>query len=81
MSSMPPDWPLIRYIVRAVHADPCGGIHRQALAQMAGLPPYGRSMRDALGIAYRNKKIDFCGQHAVKPIPLTGRTPPWPSTD
>ncbi len=74
MSSLPPDWPLIRYIIRTVHADPCGGIHRQALADKTGLPARGRSMRDALGIAYRNKKIDFCGQYVVKPIDLTRRT-------
>jgi hypothetical protein len=76
MRSRPPDWPLIRHVVRIVHADPCGGVHRERLAEMVQLPPRGRSMVDALGIAYRNKKIDFCGQYVVKPIPLTGRTAP-----
>jgi hypothetical protein len=74
MSSLPPDWPLIRHIVRIVHADPCGGIHRQVLAEQLHLPTRGRCMRDALGIAYRHKKIDFCGQYVVKTIDLTGRT-------
>jgi hypothetical protein len=68
MSSMPPDWPLIREIVRIVHNDPCGGIHREELAGRLHLPAHGRCLGDALGIAYRNKKIDFCGQYAVKPI-------------
>jgi hypothetical protein len=66
---LPPDWPLIRHIVRIVHADPCGGIHREKLAEMLQLPSRGRSLVDALGIAYRNKKIDFCGQYGVKPAP------------
>ena len=75
MSSLPPDWPLIRHLVRVVHADPCGGLHRERLAEMVQLPPRGRSMVDALGIAYRNKKIDFCGQYVVKPITMRGPRP------
>ena len=70
MSSLPPDWPLIREIVRIVCADPCGGIHREALAGKLHLPARGRSVSDALGIAYRNKKIDFCGQYVVKPVKI-----------
>jgi hypothetical protein len=62
------DWPLIRYLVRAVCNDPCGGIHRRDLAAMTGLPAHGRCLSDALAIAYKNKKIDFCGQYAVKPV-------------
>jgi DNA-binding MarR family transcriptional regulator len=73
---LPPDWTLIRQIVRIVHADPCGGIHREALAEQLRLPADGRAMRDALGIAYRTHKIDFCGRHVVKPINLTRRTAP-----
>jgi hypothetical protein len=65
---LPPDWPLIRQIVRIVHTDPCGGLHREALAGMLHLPARGRVLGDALGIAYRNKKIDFCGQYVVKPV-------------
>ena len=68
MSSLPPDWPLIRHLVRIVHTDPCGGLHREALAERLHLPARGRVLGDALGIAYRNKKIDFCGQYVVKPV-------------
>ena len=67
MSREPLDWPLIRRLARIVHNDPCGGIHRDALAERLHLPPRGRCMAGALGIAYRNKKIDFCGQYVVKP--------------
>jgi hypothetical protein len=70
MSSRPPDWPLIRHIVRIVHTDPCGGIHRDALAEMVQLPARGRCLSDALGIAYRHKKIGFCGQYVVKPVKI-----------
>ena len=70
VSSLPPDWPLIRQIVRIVYADPCGGIHREALAGKLHLPARGRSVSDALGIAYRNRKIDFCGQYVVKPVKI-----------
>jgi hypothetical protein len=76
MSRLPPDWPLIRHIVRIVYADPCGGIHRDALAGRLHLPARGRCLSDALGVAYRHKKIDFCGQYVVKPIDLTRRTSP-----
>jgi hypothetical protein len=69
MSRLPPDWPLIRRVVRIVHTAPGGGLHRDHLAEMVQLPPRGRSLSDALGIAYRNKKIDFCGQYVVKPTP------------
>jgi hypothetical protein len=74
MSSLPPDWPLIRHIVRIVHADPCGGIHRDALAEQLHLPARGRCLSDALGIAYRNQKIGFCGQYVVKPVPIQHQT-------
>jgi hypothetical protein len=65
---LPPDWPLINRLVRIVHNDPCGGLHREALAERLHLPARGRVLGDALGIAYRNKKIDFCGQYVVKPV-------------
>jgi hypothetical protein len=71
--SLAPDRSLIRRLVRIVHKDPCGGLHREALAERLHLPARGRVMGDALGIAYRNKKIDFCGQYVVKPVP--GRDP------
>jgi hypothetical protein len=65
---LPPDWSLIRQLVRIVHNDPCGGLHREALAERLHLPARGRVLGDALGIAYRNKKIDFCGQYIVRPV-------------
>jgi len=67
VSRYPPDWRLIREIVRVVSADPCGGIHRAELAERFCLPAYGECMRSALGIAYRHKKIDFCRQYVVRP--------------
>ena len=75
MSRLPPDWLLIRQIVRIVHTDPCGGISREALAEMLHLPACGRVLADALGVAYRNKKIDFCGQYVVKPVAGRGPRP------
>jgi hypothetical protein len=74
VSGLPPDWPLIRHIVRIVHTDPCGGIHREELAGRLHLPPRGRVLGDALGIAYRNRKIDFCLQYVVRPIPSKERS-------
>lgn len=62
-----PDWRLVWRLIRTVHADPCGGIHRDALAEKLGLLPEGPSMREALGIAYRRRQIDFCRQYVVKP--------------
>jgi hypothetical protein len=70
MVSHAPDWSLIKQIVRLVHADPCGGLHRAELAAYFNLDPYGPAMRAALGIAWRHRKVDFCGQYVVKP-PLT----------
>jgi hypothetical protein len=67
VSRLPPDWSLIREVIRQVHAAPGGGLHRRELAGFFRLPPYGESMRDALGIAYRHRKIDFCGQYVVRP--------------
>ena len=64
---MSPDWSLIREIVRQVHTAPGGGLHRNQLAERFCLPAYGECMRSALGIAYRHKKIDFCGQYVVRP--------------
>jgi hypothetical protein len=71
--STAPDWPLIRRLVRIVHTDPCGGIHREALAEQLHLPARGRVLGDALAIAYRRKQIDFCQQYVVKPVPPNGR--------
>jgi DNA-binding MarR family transcriptional regulator len=67
---LPPDWLLIREIVRIVHADPCGGIHREELAERLQLPSRGRALTDALMVAYRRKQIDFCGRYVVKPAPI-----------
>jgi hypothetical protein len=67
VSRHPPDWGLIREIVRVVSADPCGGIHRAELAERFSLAAYGSCMKDALGVAWRHRKIDFCGQYIVKP--------------
>jgi hypothetical protein len=63
----PPDWRLINQITRIVHKAPGGGLHRQELAGKLGLPAEGPSMREALGIAYRRRQIDFCRQYVVKP--------------
>lgn len=70
MTREAPDWLLIRHIVRIVHADPCGGIHREELARRLHLPARGRCLSDALVIAYKNHKLDFCGQYVVKPVPI-----------
>lgn len=75
MTRPPPDWSLIKEIVRRVEAAPCGGLHRAELAAMFGLPAYCPSMRAALGIARQHRKIDFCGQYVVKP-PITERKRP-----
>jgi hypothetical protein len=66
-SRLPPDWPLIRQVVRTVHNAPGGGLHRAELAEQLGLPPASPVLREALMIAYRNRKIDFCRQYVVKP--------------
>jgi hypothetical protein len=71
VSARAADWLLIRYLIRAVHADPCGGIHRADLAARLHVPAYGEPMRTALGVAYRHRKIDFCLQYVVP-----GREPP-----
>jgi len=71
VSARAADWLLIRYLIRAVHADPCGGIHRADLAARLHVPAYGEPMRTALGVAYRHRKIDFCRQYVVP-----GREPP-----
>jgi hypothetical protein len=70
VSRFRPTWPLIRQVVRIVHADPYGGAHRERLAEMLQLPARRRALSDALVIAYRNKKIDFCRQYVVKPAPV-----------
>jgi hypothetical protein len=62
-----PDWTLVWRLIRIVHADPCGGIHRDALAERLGLSPYSRELSHAIGIAYRKKKIDCCDRYIVKP--------------
>jgi hypothetical protein len=74
MSSFPPDWPLLRRIIRIVHNDPCGGLHRAELAGKLGLPEHDPSLRRALMVAYRQRRIDFCRQYVVKPPPATEET-------
>jgi hypothetical protein len=63
---LPPDWLLIRQVVRIVHNAPGGGLHRAELAEKVGLPPDSPALRQALMIAYRNHKISFCRQYVVK---------------
>jgi len=63
--SRDPDWPLIRQIIRIVIER--GGLHRAELAGMLGLPPYGEPVQTALAIAWKQRKIDFCGQYVVAP--------------
>ena len=58
MTRPPPDWSLIKEIVRRVDAAPCGGMHRAELAAAFGLPAYCPSMRAALGIAWQHRQID-----------------------
>jgi hypothetical protein len=67
VSSLPPDWLLIKEIIRQVRAAPGGGMHRAELAAITRLPARGQSMRDALIIAYKLRKTDFCGQYVVSP--------------
>ena len=71
VSPGPPDWPLIRQIIRVVHAAPGGGLHRGELAESLRLPAYGEPLGTALAIAYRQKKIDFCASFAVTPPATT----------
>jgi hypothetical protein len=65
-----PDWSLIKQLIQIVRTDDCGGLHRHALAAKLQLPPESRTFRDALMIAYRRGRIDFCGQYVVKTIPI-----------
>jgi hypothetical protein len=67
VSRLPPDWSLIKELVRVVYAAPGGYMHREDLAARFCLPAYGESMRHALGIAWRHKRIDFCQQYVVRP--------------
>jgi hypothetical protein len=67
--AVPPDWLLIKQLIRIVHDDPCGGIHRSELAERLQVSPSSPVLRTALAVAYRTKKIDYCGRYVVKPIP------------
>ena len=67
MVSRDPDWPLIRQITGIVHQAPGGGLHRADLAAELSLPPYGEVMQTALMVAWKQRKIDFCGQYVVMP--------------
>ena len=67
MSGQAPSWPLVRAIIRIVHAAPGGGLHRAELAGRLGLPAYGEVFKTALMVAYRKNEIDFCGQYVVRP--------------
>jgi hypothetical protein len=66
-SSLPPDWPLIDRITRIVTTSPGFGLHRSELAERVALSASGVDFKTALMIAYRRKRIDFCGQYAVAP--------------
>jgi hypothetical protein len=68
VTRLPPDWLLIRQVVRIVHNAPGGGLHRAELAEQLGLPAASPVLREALMIAYRRKQIDFCRQYVVKPV-------------
>jgi DNA-binding transcriptional MocR family regulator len=68
-SALPPDWSLIKQIVRIVNDDPCGGIHRDELAEKLHMPPGSKALGQALAIATRRGQIDWCGRYAVKVIP------------
>jgi hypothetical protein len=68
VSKPAPDWALIRQVVRIVHAAPGGGLHRAELAEKVGLQPASPALREALMVAYRNRKIDFCRQYVVNPV-------------
>jgi hypothetical protein len=63
-----PDWALLQRLVRIVHNDPCGGLHRAELAEKLGLPEHHPSLRKALMVAYRQRRVDFCRQYVVKPV-------------
>ena len=67
MSGQAPSWPLVRAIIRIVHAAPGGGLHRAELAESVHLPPYGEVFKTALMVAYREGEIDFCGRYVVRP--------------
>lgn len=62
-----PDWSLVDGIVARVRAAPGGGLHRAELAEGFRLPSYGDCMKDALMVAWRQRRIDFCGQYVVVP--------------
>jgi hypothetical protein len=66
--SAAPDWSLIRFIARTA-ADPrwSGGIRREHLAELAGLQPHGRPFTDALAVAIRTHRVDFCEGFIVPP--------------
>ena len=63
--SRDPDWLLIRRIIRIVTER--GGLHRTDLAAELSLPAYGEPLKTALAIAWKLRKIDFCGQYVVTP--------------
>lgn len=67
MTYREPDWLLIDGIVDYVRAAPGGGMHRAELGERCRLPAYGGCMHDALMIAWRQRRIDFCGQYVVIP--------------
>jgi hypothetical protein len=69
VSRLPPDWPLIKEIIRQVRSAPGGGLHRAELAGTLHQRAYGESMHDALMVAYKLRKIDFCRHYVVRPRP------------
>jgi hypothetical protein len=70
--STPPNWWLIKEIIRQVRTTPGSGIHRADLAAIVSLPAHGPAIRNALMIAYKLRKIDFVGQYVVLPSAQRG---------
>ena len=73
MTAPGPDWFLIRRIARLV-AEPRfgGGLRREELARQLGMREWDPRLRQALGIAYRNRMVDFVGYEYVV-------APTWPA--
>jgi hypothetical protein len=64
---VPPDWMLIKRIIRYVDSAPGGGMHRRDLADRLGMRAWGPDTRDALLVAWSQKRVDFCGDYVVRP--------------
>lgn len=50
-----------------------GGLHREHLAEILKTDPHGKEFVSALMVAYKAKRIDFCGQYVVATVaPIEG---------